>query len=49
MDGNFSPAPKHAKNPIATKAAMLNDFGQNDKVMAPSLRQQKQSALDQKR
>ena len=44
MDGSFSPSAKHRKNPVVVKAELLGDTGENDKVMAPSQRQQYLSA-----
>ena len=44
MDGSFSPSTKHRKNPVVVKAELLGDTGENDKVMAPSQRQQYLSA-----
>lgn len=44
IDGTFSPSGKYRKNPVVMKAELLGDSGENDRVMAPSLKQQRMSA-----
>ena len=43
VDGSFSPVPRHSKMPAALMAEELRDFGTNDRVMKPSVKQQRAS------
>ena len=43
MDGSLSPQGKHRKRPVVMKAELYGETTQNDRVVAPSLKQQRES------
>lgn len=43
LDGSFSPAPKHSNSRVVMRAELVKDFGTNERVMKPSIKQQKAS------